>query len=84
MRISNSSTSFCSILSSTCFMKMLMCALRLFRASAVLFMLSAYVESIVEVLRYVESSGSASIFPIRVLQICSGVAFGSQSCSATV
>ena len=77
MRIFNSSTSCCSILSSTVFMKMLMCALRLSRASAVLFMLSAVVESSVEVLRRVESSGCASIFPIRVLQICSGVAFGS-------
>jgi len=84
MRIFKSSTSFCSILSSTCFMKMPMCALRLSRASAVLFMLSADVESIVEVLRPVESSGSASIFPIMVLQICSGVVFGSQPRSATM
>jgi len=65
-------------------MKMLMCALRLSRASAVLFILSADVESIVEVLGPVESSGSASIFPIMVLQICSGVVFGSQPCSATM
>jgi hypothetical protein len=84
MRISNSSTSFCSILSSTCFMKMLMCALRLSRASAVLVMLSADVESIVEVLKPVESIGSASIFPIMVLQTCSGVAVRSQPCGATM
>ena len=84
MRISKSSTSFCSILSSTWFMKMLMCAVRCsIRASSVLFMLSPVdvrFSPVAGVVTFsvLASAGSASIVLTRSDVACSGLMLGSQ------
>ena len=83
MRIPISSTSFCSILSSTWFMKMLMCAVRLIRASSALFMLSPVDVRFSPVAGVVTfsvfaSAGSASIVLTRSDVACSGLMLGSQ------
>ena len=83
MRVSKASTSFCSILSSTWFMKMLMCAVRLIRASSALFMLSPVdvrFSPVAGVVTFsvLASAGSASIVLTRSDVACSGLMLGSQ------
>ena len=80
MRIPISSTSFCSILFSTWFMKMLMCAVRLIRASSVLSPVDVRFSPVAGVVTFsvFASAGSASIVLTRSDVACSGLMLGSQ------